>query len=138
MNKWCGTGRLTRDVELKYAGETAFAKFSIAVQRDFKRDGEPDADFLNCTVFGKRAETLSQYFSKGMKIEITGRIQTGNYTNKDGVKVYTTDIMVESFGFAESKQNGTSGNGQNQSQQVSGTDGFANIPDGVDEELPFN
>jgi single-strand DNA-binding protein len=135
MNKWCGTGRLTRDVELKYAGETAFAKFSIAVQRDFKRDGEPDADFLNCTIFGKRAETLSQYFSKGMKIEVTGRIQTGSYTNKDGVKVYTTDIMVESFSFAESKQNGNSG-GQN--QQASGSDGFMNIPDGIDEELPFS
>src|SRR5574344_2828799 len=88
MNKWCGTGRLTRDPELRQAGETAFAKFSIAVQRDFKRDGEPDADFLNCTIFGKRAEALSQYFSKGMKIEITGRIQTGSYTNKDGFKVY--------------------------------------------------
>jgi single-strand DNA-binding protein len=135
MNKWCGTGRLTRDVELKYAGETAFAKFSIAVQRDFKRDGEPDADFLNCTVFGKRAETLNQYFSKGMKIEITGRIQTGNYTNKDGVKVYTTDIMVESFSFAESKQNG---NSSGQSQQASGTDGFMQVPDTDMEELPFS
>lgn len=135
MNKWCGTGRLTRDVELKYAGETAFAKFSIAVQRDFKRDGEPDADFLNCTIFGKRAETLSQYFSKGMKIEVVGRIQTGSYTNKDGVKVYTTDIMVESFGFAESKQNG---NSSGQSQQASGSDGFMQIEDGGPEELPFS
>src|SRR5574344_1089769 len=134
MNKWCGTGRLTRDPELRQAGETAVAKFSIAVQRDFKRDGEPDADFLNCTVFGKRAETLSKYFTKGMKIEITGRIQTGNYTNKDGVKVYTTDIMVESFGFAESKQNGNSGG---QSQQASGSDGFMSIPsDSELEELP--
>ena len=133
MNKWCGTGRLTRDVELKYAGETAFAKFSIAVQRDFKRDGEPDADFLNCTIFGKRAETLSKYFTKGMKIEVVGRIQTGNYTNKDGVKVYTTDIMVENFGFAESKQNG---NSSGQSQQAN-TD-FVNIPDDIaDSELPF-
>lgn len=136
MNKWCGTGRLTRDVELKQAGETAVAKFSIAVQRDFKRDGEPDADFLNCTVFGKRAETLSQYFSKGMKIEVVGRIQTGSYTNKDGQKVYTTDIMVENFGFAESKQNGNSGG---QSQQASGSDGFMSIPsDSELEELPFN
>lgn len=135
MNKWCGTGRLTRDVELKYAGETAIAKFSIAVQRDFKRDGEPDADFLNCTIFGKRAETLSQYFSKGMKIEIVGRIQTGSYTNKDGVKVYTTDIMVENFGFAESKQNG---NQQENRPVPANSDGFMNIPDGIDEELPFN
>ena len=137
MNKWCGTGRLTRDVELKYAGETAFAKFSIAVQRDFKRDGEPDADFLNCTIFGKRAETLSKYFTKGMKIEVVGRIQTGSYTNKDGVKVYTTDIMVENFGFAESKQNGNSSNNAG-SQQASGSDGFMNLPDGIEEELPFN
>jgi single-strand DNA-binding protein len=137
MNKWCGTGRMTRDPELKYAGETAFAKFSIAVQRDFKRDGEPDADFLNCTIFGKRAETLSQYFSKGMKIEVVGRIQTGSYTNKDGVKVYTTDIMVESFGFAESKQNGSSSNNTG-SQQTSGSDGFMNIEDGSPEELPFS
>jgi single-strand DNA-binding protein len=137
MNKWCGTGRLTRDVELRYAGEIALAKFSIAVQRDFKRDGEPDADFLNCTVFGKRAETLSQYFTKGMKIEITGRIQTGNYTNKDGVKVYTTDIMVENFGFAESKQNGSSSNNAG-SQQASGSDGFMDIEDGSPEELPFS
>lgn len=135
MNKWCGTGRLTRDVELKQSGETSFAKFSIAVQRDFKRENEPDADFLNCTVFGKRAETLEKYFNKGMKIEVVGRIQTGNYTNKDGVKVYTTDIIVENFGFAESKQ---SGNSSGQSQQAGSSDGFLNIPDGIDEELPFN
>lgn len=134
MNKWCGTGRLTRDVELKNAGETAVAKFNIVVQRDFKREGEPDADFLNCTVFGKRAETLSKYFTKGMKIEVVGRIQTGSYTNKEGQKIYTTDIMVESFGFAESKQNG---NGGSQSQQANGSEGFMSLPDSIDEELPF-
>jgi single-strand DNA-binding protein len=129
--------KINKGSGIKICRRNSVCEFSIAVQRDFKRDGEPDADFLNCTVFGKRAETLSQYFSKGMKIEVVGRIQTGSYTNKDGVKVYTTDIMVENFGFAESKQNSNSSNNAG-SQQASGSDGFMQIEDGSPEELPFN
>ena len=137
MNKWCGTGRFVRDPEIFNPGENQVAKFSIAVPRDFKRDDQPDADFINCVVFGKRADTIIQYFFKGMKIEIVGRISTGSYVNKDGQKVYTTDIIVENFGFAESKQSGSGGGGNSSGQSSSG-DGFMNIPDGIDEELPFN
>jgi single-strand DNA-binding protein len=138
MQKWIASGRLTRDPEVRYSqGDKpcCFAKFTIAVNRRFKRDNEPDADFINCTAFGKTAEIVEKYFTKGMKMEIVGEIRTGSYTNKDGAKVYTTEIAVEEVGFAESKQNGNSGG---QSQQASGSDGFMNIPDGIDEELPFN
>jgi single-strand DNA-binding protein len=138
MQKWIASGRLTRDPEVRYSqGDKpcCFAKFTIAVNRRFKRDNEPDADFINCTAFGKTAEIVEKYFTKGMKMEIVGEIRTGSYTNKDGAKVYTTEIAVEEVGFAESKQNGNSG-GQN--QQASGSDGFMNIPDGIDEELPFS
>lgn len=138
MQKWVATGRLTRDPEIRYSqGDKpcCFAKFTIAVNRRFKRDNEPDADFINCTAFGKTAEVIEKYFTKGMKMEIVGEIRTGSYTNKDGAKVYTTEVAAEEVGFAESKQNGNSGG---QSQQASSSDGFMSIPDGIDEELPFN
>jgi single-strand DNA-binding protein len=138
MQKWIASGRLTRDPEVRYSqGDKSccFAKFTIAVNRRFKRDNEPDADFINCTAFGKTAEIVEKYFTKGMKMEIVGEIRTGSYTNKDGAKVYTTEIAVEEVGFAESKQNGNSGG---QSQQASGSDGFMNIEDGSPEELPFS
>ena len=137
MNKVILIGRLTKDVEMN----NGVGKYSLAVDRKFKKDGEPTADFINCTVFGKSAEFAQKYFKKGTKIAVVGRIQTGSYTNKDGVKVYTTDVIVEEQEFAESKA--TSGNANNTTSQnvnanASATDTFMNVPDGLDsEELPF-
>ena len=114
MNKVIIIGRFTRDPEIKYStGEnaTATARFSLAVNRRFKnKEGNYDADFINCVAFGKTAEFIEKYFTKGMAIGITGRIQTGNYTNKEGQKVYTTDVVVEETEFVESKNKGTSDN----------------------------
>ena len=144
MNKVILMGRLTRDPEIRYAQNengTAVARCSLAVDRRFKRDGDQDADFIGCVVFGKGAEFAEKYLAKGTKIVITGRIQTGSYTNKEGQKVYTTDVVVEEQEFAESKA-ASQGNGagyQNAgSNNSTSGDGFMNIPDGVDEELPFN
>ena len=145
MNKSILMGRLTRDPEVRYTtGENALAvaRYTLAVDRRFKRDGEPTADFVNCLVFGKSAEFTEKYFRQGMRITISGRIQTGSYTNKEGVKVYTTEVVVEEQEFAESKSASES-NGGFQSNQAPATnagpsDGFMNIPDGIDEELPFS
>ena len=141
MQKWIGTGRLTSDPIIRYSqGEKpcCFAKFTLAVNRRFKRENEPDADFINCTAFGKTAEVIEKYFTKGMKMEVVGEIRTGSYTNKDGVKVYTTEVAAEEVGFAESKQNSNSSNNAG-SQQVSGSDGFMNIHADLDSDsLPFN
>ncbi|HKM00874.1 MAG TPA: single-stranded DNA-binding protein [Sedimentibacter sp.] len=137
MNKWCGTGRFVRDAEIRYSqGDKpcCFAKFTIAVNRRFKRDDEPDADFIQCTAFGKTAEVVEKYFSKGMKIEVTGEIRTGSYTNKDGIKVYTTEISVENVEFAESKQSGSGGGGNSRTTDNS----FMDIPGDDLEELPFS
>lgn len=141
MNKVILMGRLTRDPEVRYGGtnNTAVARFSLAVERRFKREGEPTADFINCVSFGKTAEFAEKYFRQGLKVVVTGRIQTGSYTNKDGVKVYTTDVVVEEQEFAESKA--ASENNGTQSEQNSmptGDDGFANIPDEIDEQVPFS
>jgi len=144
MNKVILIGRLTRDPEIRYAQNengTAVARYTLAVDRRFKRDGEQDADFIGCVVFGKGAEFAEKYFSKGIKIAITGRIQTGSYTNKEGQKVYTTDVVVEEQEFAESKAASQSNGGGYQnsgSNNSTSGDGFMNIPDGIDEELPFN
>lgn len=144
MNKVILMGRLTRDPEIRYAQNengTAVARYSLAVDRRFKRDGEQDADFIGCVVFGKGAEFAEKYLAKGTKIVVTGRIQTGSYTNKDGQRVYTTDVVVEEQEFAESKaaSQGNGGGYQNAgSNNSTSGDGFMNIPDGVDEELPFN
>ena len=138
MQKWIGTGRLTKDPDIRYsAGEKpcCFAKFTLAVNRRFKRENEPDADFVNCSAIGKSAEICEKYFTKGMKMEVVGEIRTGSYTNKDGVKVYTTEVLAEEIGFAESKGNSNSSEKPNSSKS---DDGFMNIPDGIDEELPFN
>ena len=132
-------GRLTRDPEVRYTqgdNAMAIARYSLAVDRRFKRDGEPDADFINCVAFGKSGEFAEKYLKKGTKIAVVGRIQTGSYTNKDGQKVYTTDVVVEEQEFAESKNSGSSDN--NQSAPVNKNTDFMNIPDGIDEELPFN
>ena len=145
MNKVILMGRLTRDPEIRYssgATSTAVASFSIAVDRRFKREGEPDADFFNCTAFGKQAEFVERYLKKGVKMVVVGRIQNDNYTNKEGQKVYSVRIMVDEMEFAESKNAAGAGNGEDQPsarpQPSAAGDGFMNIPDGIDEELPFN
>lgn len=132
-------GRLTKDPDIRYSqGEksTAIARFTLAVDRKFKQDGQPTADFINCLAFGKRAEFMEKYCRKGTKLVVEGSWQTGNYTNKDGNKVYTNDCLVESCEFAESKSSEQNNNSSNQNNM--GGDGFMNIPDGIDEELPFN
>jgi single-strand DNA-binding protein len=110
MNKFIGAGRLTRDVEVREVGETKVAKFGIAVNRRFKKDGQPDADFINCVAFGKTAENIGNFFKKGSMICLSGRIQTGSYDKEDGTKVYTTDVVVEEFSFVESKKDSASNN----------------------------
>lgn len=143
MNKVILVGRLVRDPEVRYTqgdNPMAIARYTLAVDRRFKREGEPTADFINCVVFGKPAEFAEKYFRKGLRIAISGRITTGSFTNKDGVKVYTTEVTVEDQEFAESKaeQAQNSGNATISSATTSG-DGFMNIPDNVDDsELPFN
>ena len=139
-------GRLTADPEVRYSqGEnpTAVAKYTLAVDRRFKRDGEPTADFIRCVVFGKPAEFTEKYFRKGTKICISGRIQTGSYTNRDGQKIYTTDVIVEEQDFAESKAAAAQSNniqaGPSPYGPAPDSNGFMNIPDGIDDdELPFN
>ena len=160
MNKVVLMGRLTRDPEVRYSqGENALAiaRYTLAVDRRFKRDGEQTADFINCVVFGKSAEFTDRYFRQGMRVVVCGRIQTGSYVNKDGQKVYTTDIIVDDQEFADSKGQGgdnsgfgggNSYGGGNRGGYQQGTrpapssaigDGFMNIPDGVEDEgLPFN
>ena len=143
MNKVQLVGRLTRDPEIRYSqGEnaTATARFSVAVNRRFKNsEGNYDADFINCVAFGKSAEFVEKYFKKGMAIGLTGRIQTGSYTNKDGQKVYTTDVVVEETEFVESKGASSTDNSNASRPAPSATNNndFMSIPDGVDEELPF-
>jgi len=141
MNKVCLSGRLTKDPEVRYtAGEnpTAIARFTLAVDRRIKKEND-NADFITCVSFGKTAEFVEKYFTKGMKMNAVGRITTGSFTNKDGVKVYTTDVTVEEAEFGESK--GHSDDVQSNPKPTSNNvadSGFMNIPDGIDEELPFN
>ncbi|MCI8484134.1 MAG: single-stranded DNA-binding protein [Lachnospiraceae bacterium] len=147
MNKVILMGRLTRDPEVRYSqGEsaTAVARYTLAVDRRFRRDNDQQtADFINCVAFGRNGEFAEKYFHKGIKIAITGRIQTGSYTNQEGQKVYTTDVVVEEQEFAESKSASESQSGGYQpagrpAPSAAAGDGFMNIPDGIDEELPFN
>lgn len=176
MNKVILMGRLTRDPEVRYsAGEsgTAIARYTLAVDRRFKRDGEATADFISCVSFGRTAEFAEKYFRQGLKVLVAGRIQTGSYTNNSGQKVYTTDVIVEEQEFAEGKNSSQQGAGQQPPQNYGGQqnapqqsapksqpqgygqqsvpqqnygggsfgmgdDGFMNIPEGLDDELPFN
>ena len=148
MNKVILMGRLTRDPEVRYSqGEqaTAIARYTLAVDRRFKRDGDQTADFIGCVAFGKLGEFAEKYLRKGTKVVVTGRIQTGSYTNKDGQKVYTTDVVVEEQEFAESKAAGANNNGGFASGDrptpaaAAPADGFMNLPMGVEDEgLPFN
>lgn len=141
MNKAILMGRLTRDPEIRYSqGENpvAVARFTLAVERRMKKDGEDSADFIRCVAFGKTAETIEKYVFQGKKIVIEGRIQTGSYTNQDGVKVYTTDIVVESMEFTESRRTEEAGNAA-RPEPATDKDGFMNVPDGVEDDgLPFN
>ncbi|MDO5336696.1 MAG: single-stranded DNA-binding protein [Eubacteriales bacterium] len=160
MNKVILMGRLTRDPEVRYsAGENALAvaRYTLAVDRRFRRDGEATADFIPCVAFGRAAEFAERYFHQGIRIVVSGRIQTGSYTNREGQKVYTTEVIVEEQEFAESKAS-SDGYAARQQQAASpyqggssyqaapsmpapsaaAADGFMNIPDGIDEELPFN
>ena len=145
MNSVNLTGRFTRDPEVRYTdGGSSIARFSVACDRRYKQEGGPTADFISCVAFGKTAEFIEKYFRKGMKIEISGRIQTGSYTNQEGNKVYTTDVVAEQVGFAESRaaSQGTQDSNGNTNDSTGGfdpeDDGFMNIPDGIDEEFPFN
>ena len=152
MNKVILMGRLTRDPDVRYSqGEnaTAVARFTLAVDRRFsRRDGENTADFIGCVAFARQAEFAEKYLRQGTKVVLTGRIQTGSYTNRDGQKVYTTDVVAEDLEFAESKAAGQNAGFQPQQNSnpfqaapapsAAAGDGFMNIPDGIDEELPFN
>ncbi|MDE6989557.1 MAG: single-stranded DNA-binding protein [Lachnospiraceae bacterium] len=160
MNKVILMGRLTRDPEVRYTqgeNQMAIARYTLAVDRRFSRGGgnndENTADFIPCVAFNKAGEFAERYFRKGTKIAVSGRIQTGSYTNKDGVKVYTTEVIVDDQEFAESKNSGGGseggygnnsygggfGGGASQpAAPMAAGDGFMNIPDGIDEELPFN
>lgn len=170
MNKVILMGRLTRDPEVRYStgdNALAIARYTLAVDRRFRREGEATADFIPCVAFGRSAEFAEKYFRQGLRIVVSGRIQTGSYTNRDGQKVYTTEVVVDDQEFAESKassdsyqasrQQNSYGGQQNsyggnapygapsynaapsmQAPGAAGTDGFMNIPDGIDEELPFN
>ena len=136
MNRVILMGRLTRDPNISYAQKdnSAIARFTLAVDRRFSTEGQPSADFISCVAFGKQAEFAEKYLKQGTKVACEGRIQTGSYTNRDGQKVYTTDVILDGVEFAESKAS------QKQTTpppSSDGSTGFMNIPDGIDEELPF-
>ena len=133
MNKIILMGRLTRDPETRYsqgAENLAVAKYTLAVNRRVQKDGESKADFFNCTAFRKDAEFAQKYFTKGQQVLVTGRVEQDNDTNKNGEKVYSVQVIIETQEFADSKKSDTSGSGK-----VS--DGFMNIPDAMEDELPF-
>ena len=138
MNKVIIIGRVVRDAEIRYsqgASSTCIARYTLAVDRKFKQEGQPTADFIKCIAFGKLGEFAEKYLHKGIKIAVTGRIQTGSYTNKDGQKVYTTDVVVEEQEFCESKSSNQS---QGNDRPQTSSDDFMSIPDGVEDGLPFN
>ena len=138
MNKVILMGRLTREPDIRYSqndSSMAIARYTLAVDRRYKKDGEQTADFISCVCFGKSAEFIEKYCHKGTKLVVEGRIQTGSYTNKDGQKVYTTDVFVEQQEFAESK--GAS-NASVDTAKPTDSDGFMEIPDDAPDEVPFN
>jgi len=146
MNKVVLIGRLARDPEVRYSQNDtsmAIARFTLAVDRrraSNNQDGQ-SADFISCVAFGRTAEFIEKYFSKGNRLGVVGHIQTGSYTNKDGAKVYTTDVVVDEAEFVESKGENSGNSGftaPSQGQAAPAGDGFMNIPDGIDEDLPFN
>lgn len=139
MNSVALTGRFTRDPDVRYTDNgLSIARFTIAVDRRFKRENEATADFIRCVAFGKTAEFIEKYFQKGMKIGINGRIQTGSYKSQDGDTVYTTDVIVENCEFGESKKPQEQSSPNDDGHGLTAADGFMYIPEGIDEELPFN
>ena len=133
MNSVQLIGRLTRDPEVRYTdGGVSIARFSLAVERRFKQENGADADFINIVSFGKTADFIEKYFHKGMKVALNGRIQTGSYTDKDGKKVYTTDVIAENVEFCESKQNNAP-----EAKDSNANNDFLNVPEEINEELPF-
>ena len=140
MNKVILMGRLTRDPDVRYsAGEnsTAVARYTLAVDRRFHRDGDATADFIGCVAFGRQAEFAEKYLRQGTKIAITGRIQTGSYTNREGQKVYATDVVVEEQEFVESKGASAARPPKRKTEPETDDDEFMNIPEGVEDEIPF-
>lgn len=137
MNSTQLIGRVCRDIEVRYSqngnDSTAIARFTVAVDRRFKKEGGDTADFISCVAFGKTAEFLEKYFKKGMRIALNGRIQTGSYTNKDGVRVYTTDVIAENVEFCESKKDGE----EKRDDIPKFDDGFMNIPEDISDQIPF-
>ena len=136
MNQVVLMGRLTKDPDVRYSSgdnHTCVARYTLAVDRRFKKDGEQSADFISCVAFGKTGEFAEKYAAKGKKFAVSGRIQTGSYKNKEGQTVYTTDVVVSDMEFAESK--GADGNSP---KEESPDDGFETVPDDIDAELPFN
>lgn len=134
MNKTILIGRLTRDPDTKQAGETVVTRFTLVVDRRFRKAGDetsPHADFISCVAFGKTAEFINKYFKQGTKMALEGRIQTGNYTNKDGIKVYTTDVIAEAVEFAESKR------ADDAPSAPSTPSDYITIPEGIENDLPF-
>ena len=142
MNSVQLVGRLTRDPDVRYTdGGTTVARFTLAVDRRFKKDGGDEADFISCVAFGKTAEFLEKWFRKGQRLGLTGRIQTGSYVNQEGTKIHATDVVAENVEFVESKgASAEDGGSQQRPAPVSDLgDGFMNIPDGVEDDgLPFN
>ncbi len=147
MNKVVLMGRLTRDPDVRYSNgqngdQMAIARYTLAVDRRFgRKDGEQNADFISCVAFGKAGEWAEKYLKQGTKIAVSGRIQTGSYTNKEGQKVYTTDVVIEEQEFAESKNASGNGSGYQPQQAPSpsnaSSEGFMQIPDGIEDDLPF-
>jgi single-strand DNA-binding protein len=142
MNKVILMGRLTRDLAIRYTQmnnsqeSMCVARYTLAVDRRGGKDGQQSADFISCVAFGKNGEFAEKYLRQGMKLVITGRIQTGSYTNRDGQKVYTTDVVIEEQEFAESKR--AAGQQDENEGHMGAGDGFVNVPDGIDDELPFS
>lgn len=133
MNKVVLVGRLTRDPEVKYSNNTAVTRFTLAINRNYKKDGQQqETDFINCVAFNKRAEAIANYVQKGHKLGVAGRIQTGSYTNQEGQRIYTTDVIVDEMEFLESKNSSTSNSQPNPNADA---DGFT--PIGDDDDIPF-
>lgn len=141
MNSVALIGRLTRDPEVRQTGETKVARYTLAVDRRIKKEGQPSADFISCVAFGRAADFVEMYLHQGTKIAVTGRIQTGSYTKQDGTRVYTTDVIVNEHEFVEPKaHDGLKEAPKEAPQQMTMSDdnGFMDLPDGLDEELPFH
>ncbi len=137
MNKVILAGRLSKDPDIRTAGETTVARFSLAVGRKYKKDEEREADFISCVAFGNQATFIEKYFKKGDAMTLDGHIQTGSFKNKDGQTVYTTDVIIDSVEFALGGKN-SNNNSNTTSSKSSANDGFMNVPEGIEDELPFN